>query len=103
MHVVFGTGALGAALIDELVARGESVRAVNRSGTGDVPDGVDIRVGDVRNHSFAQAAASGASTVYFALNPPYHQWTELFPGLQESVIEAATVAGAKLVALENLY
>jgi nucleoside-diphosphate-sugar epimerase len=90
-------------LIEELVARGESVRAVNRSGAGDVPDGVEILAGDVRDHSFARAAAAGASTAYFALNPPYHQWTELFPGLQESVIEAAIDAGAKLVVLENLY
>jgi len=103
MHVVFGTGALGSALIDELVARGESVRAVNRSGVGDVPDGVEIRTGDVRDHSFAADVATGATTVYFALNPPYHRWVEQFPGLQESVIEAAIAAGAKLVALENLY
>ena len=103
MHVVFGTGALGAALIDELVTRGESVRAVNRSGAGDVPDEVEIRAGDARDHSFAKTAAAGATTVYFALNPPYHRWTELFPGLQESVIDAAMAAGAKLVALENLY
>jgi nucleoside-diphosphate-sugar epimerase len=103
MHVVFGTGALGSALIDELVARGESVRAVNRSGGGDVPDGVGIRAGDVRDHAFAKEAAAGATTVYFALNPPYHRWVELFPGLQESVIETAIAAGAKLVVLENLY
>ena len=103
MHVVFGTGALGCALIYELAARGEPVRAVNRSGGGDVPDGVEIRAGDVRNHSFARDAAAGATTIYFALNPPYHRWIEQFPGLQESVIEAAIAAGAKLVALENLY
>ncbi len=103
MHVVFGTGALGAAVVEELVARGESVAAVNRSGSSDLPDGVEIRAGDVTDHAFARDAAAGAATIYFALNPPYHQWADLFPGLQESVIEAAIATGAKLVALENLY
>jgi nucleoside-diphosphate-sugar epimerase len=103
MHVVFGTGALGAAAIDELVVRGERVRAVNRSGRADIADGIEIRAGDVRDHAFARDAASGADVVYFALNPPYHQWAEQFAGLQESVIDAAIAAGAKLVVLENLY
>lgn len=103
MHVVFGTGALGSAAIEELVARGESVRAVNRSGAGDLPAGVEVRAGDVHDHTFAAAAAAGADVVYFALNPPYHLWTEQFAGLQESVLDAAIGAGAKLVVLENLY
>ena len=33
----------------------------------------------------------GAQVVYQTLNPPYHQWVELFPGLQASVL-ADTVA-----------
>ena len=41
--------------------------------------------------------------VYFALNPPYTRWTELFPPLQAGVIEGAAAAGAKLIAVENLY
>ena len=71
MHVVFGTGALGSALIEELVARGASVRAVNRSGEGELPAGVELRAGDVHDHAFAAATARGADVVYFALNPPY--------------------------------
>jgi len=38
-----------------------------------------------------------------ALNPPYHQWPELFPALQAGVLEGAAASGAKLVAMENLY
>jgi hypothetical protein len=37
VHVVFGTGAIGLAVIDELAARGVGVRAVNRSGRAQVP------------------------------------------------------------------
>jgi len=102
-HVVFGTGAIGMSLIEALVAQGETVRAVNRSGRAETPDGVDVIAGDVRDHGFATTAAAGADVVYFALNPPYHQWTDQFPVLQESVVEAAIAAGAKIVAVENLY
>jgi nucleoside-diphosphate-sugar epimerase len=34
-HVVLGTGAIGRAIMEELVRRGESVRMVNRSGRMD--------------------------------------------------------------------
>jgi nucleoside-diphosphate-sugar epimerase len=47
--------------------------------------------------------SEGASVVYFALNPPYDKWPGLFPGLQAGVLEGAASAGAKLVAMENLY
>lgn len=89
--------------MDELVQRGRQVRMVNRSGRASVPEGVEVVGGDAADETFAREASEGASVVYFALNPPYTQWTELFPPLQAGVIEGAAAAGAKLVAVENLY
>src|ERR671921_2298978 len=103
LHVVYGTGPVGMAVMDALVRRGRRVRMVNRSGRSDVPEGVEVVGGDATDGAFAREASEGASVVYFALNPPYTQWTELFPPLQAGVIEAAAAAGAKLVAVENLY
>jgi nucleoside-diphosphate-sugar epimerase len=103
IHVVFGTGAIGLALVDELVSRGLPVRAVNRSGAAAVPTGVEVVGGDASDPSFATAAAAGASVVYQCLNPPYHRWVAEFPGLQESVVTAARSAGARLVSFENTY
>ena len=40
---------------------------------------------------------------YFALNPPYGKWPELFPPLQARVLQGASSVGAKLIAVENLY
>jgi prephenate dehydrogenase len=34
-HIVLGTGAIGRAIMEELIKRGESVRMVNRSGKMD--------------------------------------------------------------------
>src|SRR5215211_1541703 len=103
LHVVFGTGAVGMSVMDALVGRDKRVRMVNRSGRASVPDGVEVVGGDATDEAFAREASEGASVVYFALNPPYDKWPELFPPLQEGVLEGAASAGAKLVAMENLY
>jgi nucleoside-diphosphate-sugar epimerase len=104
LHVVFGTGAIGMAVMDELVRRGtRRVRMVNRSGRARVPHGVEVVGGDATDEAFTREASEGASVVYFALNPPYDKWPELFPRLQAGVLEGAASAGAKLIAMENLY
>jgi nucleoside-diphosphate-sugar epimerase len=103
LHVVFGTGPVGLAVMDELVSKGKRVRMVNRSGRANVPEGVEVLGGDAADPTFTREASAGASVVYFALNPPYNKWPELFPGLQAGVLEGAASAGAKLIAMENLY
>jgi uncharacterized protein YbjT (DUF2867 family) len=103
LHVVFGTGAVGMSVMVALVGRGKRVRMVNRSGRASVPHGVEVIGGDATDETFAREASKGASVVYFALNPPYNKWPELFPPLQAGVLEGAASAGAKLVAMENLY
>jgi nucleoside-diphosphate-sugar epimerase len=104
LHVIFGTGAMGMAVMDELIRRGRRrIRMVNRSGRASVPDVVEVLGGDATEEAFTRGASEGATVVYFALNPPYDKWTELFPPLQAGVLEGAASAEAKLVAMENLY
>src|SRR5580693_2639683 len=94
LHVVFGTGQVGSALVAHLAGLGVAVRAVSRNQPPALPADVDWRAAD---------AAKGASVVYQCLNAPYNQWPELFPPLQRGVVAAAEHAGALLVVLENLY
>jgi nucleoside-diphosphate-sugar epimerase len=108
LHVVFGAGPVGLAIVEELLSHDQRVRVVNRGGRPDdadpIPDGaVEGAALDVVNLEAAIDAAAGAAVVYFALNPPYHLWPELFPTLQRHTLEAAARAGAKLVVMENLY
>lgn len=103
LHVIFGTGPVGMSITDELTKKGKRVRLVNRGGKANVPEGVEVVRGDAMDPSFTREASAGAHVVYNALNPPYHKWPELFPGLQAGVIEGAAAAGARLVAIENLY
>ena len=105
LHVIFGTGAVGLAVLDELKAKDHRVRMVNRSGTTSepLPVGVELVVGDASDPGFALQATEGASVVYQALNPPYSKWAEMFPPLQDSVTAAAQAHNAKLVVMDNLY
>jgi len=102
-HVIFGTGAIGLAVLDALRRRGETARLVNRSGAARVPDDVEVVAGDARDPGFTTEAARGASVVYQTLNPPYPEWTTQFPLLQAGVLAAAEATGARLVSMENVY
>jgi nucleoside-diphosphate-sugar epimerase len=103
LHAVFGTGAVGMAVMEALVRRGYRVRMVNRSGHASVPSGVEVVGGDASDPGFSRQAATGAGVLYQCLNPPYHRWVELFPALQAGVLAAAESTEAKLVVMENVY
>lgn len=105
MHVVFGSGPLGLAVVDALLKRGKPVRLVSRSDKREgVPAGVEVVRGDATNPADTVRLTRGATHVYNCLNAPdYHKWPEQFPPLQAGVLAGASAAGAKLVVLENLY
>jgi nucleoside-diphosphate-sugar epimerase len=102
-HVVFGTGAIGLAALEALRRRGASVRMVNRSGSAQVPDGVEVVGGDAADPKFTIEVSRNAHVIYQTLNPPYARWTEEFPGLQTGILAAAEAHGARLVSMENVY
>jgi nucleoside-diphosphate-sugar epimerase len=102
-HVVLGTGAIGRAVMKELVKRGESVRMVNRSGKmEEVPAGVEVG-SDLYDPAKVREVTRDAQIVYQAAQPNYSQWPEKFPLLQNSIIDGLTGSSAKLVLVENLY
>ena len=105
LHVIFGTGPVGCWTAHALRRMGKRVRAVNRSGAKPrlLPDDVELVSADVSDPATAREAARGASVLYQALNPPYHRWHELFPGLQASALAAARAENARYVSIENLY
>jgi putative NADH-flavin reductase len=103
-HVVFGTGAIGRAIADELIKRGESVRMVNRSGKiAEIPAGVEVTAADLYDPAQVKEVTRGARVVYQSAQPEYTQWQEKFPPLQKSIIDGLTGSDAKLVIVENLY
>jgi nucleoside-diphosphate-sugar epimerase len=102
--VVFGAGQVGSPLARVLVERGHDVRVAKRS-PGGIPSGAQPVLGDAANLPFCIEAAAGATTVYHCMNPPYSTkvWADLVPRYMANLIEASARAGARLVALDNVY
>jgi nucleoside-diphosphate-sugar epimerase len=103
-HVVLGTGAIGRAIMDELISRGETVRMVNRSGKmAEVPAGVEVVAADLYDQAKVREVTRAAKVVYQAARPEYHEWPEKFPRLQKSIIDGLVGTGIRLVIVENMY
>ena len=103
LHVVLGTGPLGQAVTNELLAREKSVRAVNRGGRADVPREAELVMWDLTVPEEARRAMDGASVVYACFSPPYHKWPELFPPLMRGFLKGLEATGARAVYADNLY
>lgn len=99
LHVVLGaTGAIGAAVVAELQARGHPVRAVSRGASG--PHAFRA---DVATTEGAIAACAGAAVVYQCAQPAYDRWVAEFPQFIRAVLDGVEAAGARLVMADNLY
>ena len=103
LHVVFGTGPVGMAVMRALVTRGRRVRVVNRAGRAEAPDGVEVVDADAADAARAREICAGAAVVYNCTNAPNANWPLVFPPMQRGIIEASAAAGAKLVSAENTY
>src|SRR6188474_2377560 len=103
LHVVVGgAGAIGSAVMDELVRRRRRVQSIGRR-EATMRAGVEQRIADVMDPQQAIDAIAGASVVYQCAAPEYTRWVQEFPALQANVVDAAERAGARLVVVENLY
>jgi nucleoside-diphosphate-sugar epimerase len=104
LDVVLGaTGGAGGALIRELAGRGHRVRAVSRKPAAALPEGVEPLAADAADPAQTRTACQDATVVYHCAQPPYQRWAAEFPALTQSIADAATAAGARLVYADNLY
>lgn len=103
MHVIFGTGPLGKAVMRALVADGKPVRMVNRSGRAEAPAGVEVVAADLYQPDEVRRVSSGASVVYQTSQPAYFEWVAKFPPLIASILDGLRGSGARLVLGDNLY
>lgn len=103
LHVVFGSGPLGIATAEALLARGRQVRLVNRSGRADAPAGATVARADLYDATAVREVSAGAAAVYQCAQPGYAEWVTKFPPLQAAIIAGVALSGAKLIVAENLY
>jgi len=102
-HYVLGAGPAGWSVARQLAGLDASVTLVSRRVPSGLPKGVQHAVADLSDPEDAKAALSRARVVYHCAAPRYDRWTEDFPALQSSIIDATASAGAKLVVLDNAY
>jgi len=103
LHTVLGaSGAVGRAVVDELLKRELPVRAVSRS--LDKPD-VSIVPADLLQADEAKLATEGATHVYLCVGLPYSAkvWKRDWPVLMRNLIAACAAHGARLIFLDNVY
>jgi nucleoside-diphosphate-sugar epimerase len=104
LHVVLGAGQIGTLLTPLLLQAGHRVRQIRRGPVGSpLQANHEWLGGDMCNLAFAERATAGASVVYDCMNPPYDRWDELLLALGRGSLHGAAQAGARLVALDNLY
>jgi nucleoside-diphosphate-sugar epimerase len=102
-HVIIGTGAIGAATAERLIAQGHDVVVCSRSGRFPT-SGVEQRVIDATDADALTQVCLGAESVINAANPAsYAQWQRDWPPLAASLLTAAERSGAGLVTVGNLY
>jgi nucleoside-diphosphate-sugar epimerase len=102
-NVVFGAGPLGLAVARRLVASGQGVRLVNRSGKAPAPSGAELFAADATDPAAARRACEGASVVFHCATRAYGQWDKALPPIMNGIIEGAAAAKARVVYGDNLY
>ena len=97
--VIGGHSKIGSALIDDLVARGEQVRAMVRSGESadSFPAGVETVLGDLADRASLDAAMEGADKLFLLCGP-----TQDEVEFNQNAIDAAAAAGLSLVVRSSI-
>ncbi len=106
--VLGATGGIGGEVARLLLARGWTVHALHRNpdnlSAAQKPPGLNWHRGDAMSASDVAAAATGASVIVHAVNPPgYRNWGELVLPMLDNTIAAAIVNAARIVLPGTVY
>ena len=103
-HIILGAGgAIANVLSRELIAHGESVRLVSRSGR-EVAGAESVHADLLDPVSVLHAVDEG-STVYLLAGLPYRAaiWRAQWPRIMRNTIDAVASRGARLIFFDNVY
>lgn len=106
--VLGASGGIGGEVARCLLARGWTVRALNRNldrlSVTDKSSGIDWVKGDAMSAQDVAAAAKAASVIVHAVNPPgYRNWGRLVLPMLDNTIAAARAHGARIVLPGTVY
>nr|WP_295662634.1 NAD-dependent epimerase/dehydratase family protein [Polymorphobacter sp.] len=102
---IFGYGATGRPIAEQLAARGDSVRIATRNRPADLPAGVEHMVCDVLDAADVLRALAGSAQAVLAVGFTYDSrlWRTVWPKAMTNMIEGCAATGSRLVFLDNLY
>lgn len=102
---VFGYGAVGQPIVEQLVARGDRVRVATRRRPANLPADVEHMTCDVLDADNVRAALEGASQAVLAVGFAYDSrlWRTVWPQTMTNMIEGCAAASTRLVFIDNLY
>lgn len=102
---VFGYGAVGRPIVEQLVARGDRVRVATRRQPTDLPENVEHMCCDVLDAADVRRALEGASQGVLAVGFSYDSrvWKTVWPRTMTNMVEGCAEANARLVLIDNLY
>lgn len=104
LHVVVGAGGVtGRLVVSHLLAAGRRVRALTRDGRAVGSAGAELGAANASNPVALTAATAGAVTIYHCAMPPIGRWLSDFPPLTDSIIEAASATGARVIYADDTW
>ena len=103
LYVVTGAGPVGATLAEALLARGDRVRMLTRSGSG--PEAAERRAVDARDAAAVAEAMRGADVAFHCIHAAYtaKAWAADLPRAEAALLDAAAANLAPVVFPESLY
>jgi nucleoside-diphosphate-sugar epimerase len=102
---IFGYGATGRPIAEQLNARGDLVRIATRTRPAHLPAGIEHIVCDVLDPADVRRALTGSAQAVLAVGFAYDSrlWRTVWPQTMTNMVEACAYAGARLVMIDNLY
>ncbi|WP_245294646.1 NAD-dependent epimerase/dehydratase family protein [Rhizobium rhizosphaerae] len=104
--VLGATGGIGGAMVEALLARGVSLRALHRQAARQAQRDarIDWRQGDAMVEGDVLSAAEGVQVIIHAVNPPgYRDWNRLVLPMLDNTIAAARATDATVLLPGNIY
>jgi len=103
-YVIMGaSGGIGNTITRLLAAQGKKVRAVNRSGKIDVPEGVETLAADAMDPDATRQACQGATVVFNCVHPSPGEDYDRFVTMSSNILDGAAESGSKLILAASVY
>jgi nucleoside-diphosphate-sugar epimerase len=103
LHLVAGSrGAMGSAVVRDLLNRGENVQAIGKTTSS---ERIETKIVDLYDSNSLIEALKDVDYFYLCVGLPYNSkyWLENWPKLMKSCVEACIASNTVLVFLDNIY